>query len=223
MKNYKKLIFLSSLLLTILFVTSVSAKESKIVLLDPGHGGKDGGAVISDGTIEKDINLQICLKLRDELKKLGFTVLMTREKDEGLGKAISGKWTKRGDLNYRCDLKKTSNCDLFISIHQNTYPEEYCRGTQIWYADNIKSEELANMIQREVKEKLDATNRRVSKAAKDDYKVLRCEDIPSILIEGGFLTNTEERIKLKDSKYQQAFAKLIADDVNIFFNTIGKE
>lgn len=105
---------------TKVFATPTQIDGNKIVLIDPGHGGIDGGAVSRNGTIEKYLNLSISLKVRDKLKKLGHQVIMTREEDKGFyTKNVDINKMKVEDLNNRCKMKRESNCDLFISIHQN--------------------------------------------------------------------------------------------------------
>lgn len=185
------------------------------ILIDPGHGGVDGGAVAKDGTQEKDINLQISLKLRDELKKENYNVIMTREKDEGLydlGKSIKEK--KVQDLTKRSKMQDETNCDVFISIHQNMFPQEKYKGAQVWYASNDKSKKLAEVIQSVLKSDIDESNNRMAKPAKNMYKILRGEKkCACIIVECGFMSNIEEEKKLKDDKYQQKIAETIKKGV----------
>ncbi|MBP1863734.1 N-acetylmuramoyl-L-alanine amidase [Clostridium tetanomorphum] len=194
--------------------------DKKIILIDPGHGGIDGGAVSKNGTVEKDINLSISLKLRDELEKNEYKVIMTREEDKGLYSdkgRIRDK--KREDLNNRCKMKQNSNCDAFISIHLNMFPESKYYGAQVWYSSNDNSKKLASLIQSNFKLNLDETNKRAEKPAKNDYKILRSEDdIPSVIVECGFLSNPNEERKLKDSKYQEDIANIIATSINQYFD-----
>ncbi|MFD3155654.1 N-acetylmuramoyl-L-alanine amidase CwlD [Haloimpatiens sp. FM7330] len=194
--------------------------EPKIILIDPGHGGIDGGAVSKNGTVEKHINLKISLKLRDELNKKGYKTVMTREEDKGL---YSDKGSIRNkkveDLNNRCKLKESSKCDMFISIHLNKFQQSKYYGAQVWYSKNIDSKKLAEITQKNLIDHLNNGNTRKCKPAKDLYKVLRCYDkIPSILIECGFLTNPQEEQKLKSSKFQDDIAKSIAKSIEEYFN-----
>ena len=153
-------------LITPAYATVKEDESQKIILIDPGHGGIDGGAKSQSGTIEKDINLQIALKLRDNLEEKGYKVCMTRESDEGLyqeGKTVKEK--KREDLNKRVSLKTETNCDIFVSIHQNMFPQSKCYGAQVWYASNEKSYELATKVQESIKETVNDNNKRVAKPA----------------------------------------------------------
>ena len=149
----KVIVAIITCLLIITYIMPVNAfafnNSDKVILIDPGHGGIDGGAKSKAGTIEKDINLQISLKLRDNLEEKGYKVYMTRDEDEGLyqkGNTIKEK--KREDLNRRVQMKKETDCDIFISIHQNMFPQSKCYGAQVWYASNEKSYNLATSCSR---------------------------------------------------------------------------
>ena len=138
-----------------MFITPISARaeeNKKIILIDPGHGGFDGGAKSKAGTIEKDINLQISLKLKEDLEGQGYLVFLTREADEDLGnggKTIREK--KREDLKKRRDMKVETKCDIFISIHQNMFSEAKCYGAQVWHSSNEVSKKLADNVQEGIK------------------------------------------------------------------------
>lgn len=192
----------------------------KIILVDPGHGGIDGGAVSKSGIMEKDINLKISLKLRDKLIKEGYKVIMTREEDKGLYED-EGRIRKKKieDLNNRCKIKEESNCDMFISIHLNAFPESKYYGAQVWYSRNRDSQKLARIIQQNFKNDLDSSNNRQEKAALDSYKVLRnSDDIPSVLVECGFLSNVVEEEKLKSDEYQNKIAEVITKSIKSYYN-----
>lgn len=194
--------------------------NTKVILIDPGHGGIDGGAVIKDGTMEKDINLKISLKLRDRLTSAGYKVVMIREEDKGLYED-DGRIRKKKieDLNNRCKIKKDSNCDMFISIHLNMFTESKYYGSQVWYSRNKDSQRLAKLIQGNFKSDLDSSNNRMEKPALDDYKVLRCnDDMPGVLIECGFLSNAVEAEKLKSDEYQSKIADSIEKSVKMYYN-----
>lgn len=224
----KKIIVVSITLLLVLFnnTCTVSAKTEenvpsvkKVILIDAGHGGYDGGAEGKTGIKEKDINLSISLKLRDRLKAEGFEVVMTREKDEALLDASNAKYStkKSQDLANRCKIKKEVNPDLFISIHQNHFPQGQYYGSQVWYSSYKESSTLAHLIQENLKIDLDKGNRRVEKPARDDYKILRKYDtMPSVLVECGFLSNYNEEVKLKDKEYQDLIAKSLTKSIKAY-------
>lgn len=204
-------------------MTPVQADDEKIILIDPGHGGIDGGAESKRGTIEKDINLSISLKLRDSLNKLGYTVLMTREEDKGLY-TESGSMNKKKieDLNNRCKIKRESNCDIFVSIHQNFFDESYYSGAQVWYSKNEDSGRLAHIIQQNFKKDLNNKNKRVEKLG-NSYKVLRCYcSIPSVIVECGFLTNPQEERELMKDEYQDKIAESLSKSIEEYFQEVNK-
>lgn len=196
-----------------------SEEDEKIILIDPGHGGIDGGATSKRGTIEKDINLQIALKLRDSLEKEGYKVFMTRDSDVGLyenGKSIREK--KREDLKKRVALKKETSCDIFISIHENMFPQAKCFGAQVWYESNEKSQSLAKLVQDCIKEAVNDGNKRVAKPAGEAYLILRDKyEGASILVECGFLSNIEEESRLKTDEHQQCLVDGITKGINDYF------
>lgn len=131
------LLFLISVFLNFICTLEVHATpnqgdNSKLILIDPGHGGRDSGAVSRNGVLEKHINLSISLKVKEKLECLGYQVMMTREEDKDFyGQNSDINMMKRQDLNIRCNIKRDSNCDLFISIHQNFFKQRSCQGSQI--------------------------------------------------------------------------------------------
>lgn len=218
--TYTILILIISSIFFSNFESIVFAEENtqKIILLDPGHGGIDGGAVSKNGTVEKDINLSIGKKLKVNLEKKGYKVIMTREDDIGLYSdkgRIRDK--KNEDLNNRCKMKKESNCDIFISIHLNMFEQSQYYGAQVWYAKEGESAELAHILQQNLIKDLNNNNKRKEKCAKGAYKILRCyTDIPSVLVECGFLSNLEEEQKLKTDPYQEKIATSLANSIEEF-------
>lgn len=197
-----------------------SDDKGKIILIDPGHGGIDGGAISKSGIMEKDINLKISLKLRDKLTSEGYRVIMTREEDKGLYED-EGRIRKKKieDLNNRCRIKSESKCDMFVSIHLNAFPESQYYGAQVWYSRNKDSQRLAKIIQGNLKNDLDSSNNRQEKSALDSYKVLRNnDDMPSVLIECGFLSNAAEEQKLRDDEYQAKIADSITNSIKLYYN-----
>ena len=220
----KSIVAIFIFLMIINFVTPVCAvinedKSEKIILIDPGHGGIDGGAKSKNGTIEKDINLQIAIKLKENLEDKGYKVYMTRECDEGIykqGKTVKEK--KREDLKKRVDLKTETNCDIFVSIHQNMFPQSKCYGAQVWYASNENSNKLATSVQDAIKESVNDNNKRVAKPAAEAYLILRDKyEGASILVECGFLSNPNEEAKLKTDEHQNLIVEGISKGIDRYF------
>ena len=223
MRKFKILTFIISFLLLINFVMLIKAhastKEGKVILIDPGHGGIDGGASGKSGVVEKEINLAISLKLKQMLESEGYTVHLTRDTDKGLyenGTTVKEK--KREDLKKRRSMKEEVSCDVFISIHQNMFPQAKCFGAQVWHSANDKSKLLADSIQNSLKETISDGNKRVSKPAGDAYLILRDEyDCASIIIECGFLSNPEEEQKLLSEEHQNLIVKGISSGLEKYF------
>ena len=233
----RKLIILSFLLLCFINTFNFQQNEAlfstipplpqqdikKIILIDPGHGGMDSGAISKRGILEKDINLNIAIKLRNRLNEYGYMVVMTREEDKGLyTKIYPVEKMKHEDLNNRCKLKIDSNCNIFISIHQNHFPQAKYFGAQVWYSKSDKSKLFAQILQCNLRNDLKNNNKREEKCAENDYKILRCDrNIPAVIVECGFLSNLNEEIQLKNEDYQEMIAESIAASVKEFFEQDG--
>ncbi|MCM8710761.1 N-acetylmuramoyl-L-alanine amidase CwlD [Clostridium sp. SYSU_GA19001] len=232
-KIKKRAILVSTLIFTLLVYSIVknvipaaaendSTSNKKTILIDVGHGGYDGGAEGKSGTKEKDVNLKISLKLRDSLIEKGYNVIMTRDTDKALldeDKKTTRK--KAQDIANRCKIKEQSQADLFISIHQNHFPQGKYYGAQVWYSNNNKSQSLAHIMQENLKIDLNHDNKRVEKPAKNDYKILSCNDtMPSVLVECGFLSNYEEEQRLLSEEYQQKIVDSLVKSINMYFSKI---
>ena len=222
MKIYKlfKYAILNILFFLLMSINVYGMENSKIILIDPGHGGIDGGAVSSTNTLEKDLNLQISLKLQEVLINKGYKVFMTRSEDICLSNNGSIKQRKREDLNKRCNMKKEVGCDVFISVHMNKFPASSAKGSQVWYPIySEKSKKLAENMHKYFKSSLNQQNNRQPKGVKSDYVILRDGySGASVIVECGFLSNREDEEKLKDSIYQYEFCNAIASSVDDYFN-----
>lgn len=168
--------------------------------LQPAHGGFDPGKVASDGIQEKGINLKISEKLKAYLEQGGAVVYMTRLDDTSL----SDK--KREDLKNRTVIGNGENVDLFVSVHQNSFPKNSAKGAQVFYYKKSENgKRLATCIQSRLKEVVDTENDRVAKPNKD-YYILREITVPSVIVECGFLSNSVEHDLLQSDKYQSKLA-----------------
>ena len=200
----------------------VNAEECrKVIVIDPGHGGIDGGGKSQSGILEKDINLSIALKTKEALESKGYKVVMTRTEDIGLytegNKKVREK--KREDLANRVKMKKESNCDVFISIHQNMFPQKSCKGAQVWSAGNEESKKLGQIIQQRFKEDVDSSNKRVAKVANKEYMILNDgHKGASLILECGFLSNPDEGVLLTKEDYQAKIANAILKSIDEYFN-----
>lgn len=203
------------------FAEKEGPSNKKTILIDPGHGGYDGGAEGKSGIKEKDINLIISLKLRNKLKAEGYEVVMTREEDKSLiEEGVRNTTKKAQDMANRCKIKHESNADLFISIHQNHFQQNQYYGGQVWYSNSKQSETLAHILQGNLKTDLIHDKKRIEKPANNAYKILACNDImPSVLVECGFLSNYEEEKRLLSEEYQQKIVDSIVKSINQYFET----
>ncbi|WP_075983414.1 N-acetylmuramoyl-L-alanine amidase CwlD [Bacillus massilinigeriensis] len=183
--------------------------SGRIILLDPGHGGPDGGAGDKDA-LEKDIALSVSLKLRDYLQEQGALVIMTRESDTDLADEDTKGYSRRKveDLKKRLDLINNSGADFYISIHLNAIPSARWSGAQTFYAPQlIENRRAARFIQEELRINLENTTRK-AKAMNSVY-ILKHSNIPGVLVEIGFLSNPVEKAKLKNDDYQEKVAASI--------------
>lgn len=185
-----------------------------IVIIDAGHGGFDGGAVSDDGTVEKDINLSIALYLQEYLAIFNIKTIMIREtdcsvEDNGLN-TIRQK--KSSDLHNRMKIMEETDNAIFVSIHQNKFPDGKYSGTQVFYSPKTKEESqvLAQTIQDYIVNTLQKDNTRQIKECGTSVFLMYNAVKPAVLVECGFLSNYEETNKLKTSEYQKKIAFCIA-------------
>lgn len=182
----------------------------KKIVLDPGHGGVDGGAVGEDETLEKDIALEVSEKIQDYLQQAGAIVYLTRETDKDLaGEDTRGlSQRKVEDIKNRVAFTQEKDPDLFITIHLNALPSSQWSGAQTFYHPTLtESKSLAEHIQAEIKLNLANTNREA--LAINGVYVLKHANRPAALVEIGFLSNPEERELLKTEDYQEQMAACI--------------
>ena len=185
-----------------------------IVIIDAGHGGFDGGAVSDDGTVEKDINLSIALYLQEYLAIFNIKTIMIREtdcsvEDNGLN-TIRQK--KTSDLHNRMKIMEETDNAIFVSIHQNKFPDGKYSGTQVFYSPKTKDESqvLAQTIQDYIVNTLQKDNKRQIKECGTSVFLMYNAVKPAVLVECGFLSNYEETQRLKSSEYQKKIAFCIA-------------
>ena len=186
--------------------SNVKVEETvRCVVIDAGHGGDDPGKVGINGAWEKDINLQVAERLKLFLEANDIEVVMTRESDEGLYDANASN-KKVQDMKRRIELIEETAPVLTVSIHQNSYPEEYVHGAQVfYYTGSREGRQLAEMIQNQLVEKADPENKRQVKA-NDSYYLLKKTGVPIVIVECGFLSNSAEAEKLCTPEYQDRIA-----------------
>ena len=199
---------------------SVNAFNKPIIILDAGHGGFDGGAVALDGTVEKDINLKICVTLAEFLRCNGYEVIMTRSDDNSTDDIDSDKIAtrKKSDLKNRLELMNSNPDAVFVSIHLNKFTTSTASGSQVFYSGVCKeSELLGEEIQSAIVGLLQPNNTRVNKKATKSTYLLYNATVPAVLVECGFLSNAGDLQKLKDEAYQKKMAFSIFCGITDYF------
>ncbi len=192
--------------------------SGKIIIVDAGHGGMDGGASSKDGTLEKDIALDISLILRDYLQEAGALVVMSRVEDTDLADPATKGVRKRKvqDLKRRVQLVNETGGDLFVSLHLNAIPSPRWSGAQTFYNRAYdENEKVARFIQDEIRKNLENTNR-LAKPIGNVF-LLKHAEIPGALVEVGFLSNPTEAEMLKSTAYQQKVAASIYQGIMRYY------
>lgn len=194
----------------------IPMERSVNIVIDPGHGGEDGGASSYSGIPESRFNLEISLKLRDLFHLLGYKTIMIRKTDRSVytsGDTISAR--KNSDLRERTRIVNETEDALLISIHQNTFPERKYSGAQVFYGPKGEGQYLAEMLQTAFCSTVNpGSNRKCKKA--DGIYLMQHIDCTGILVECGFLSNPEEEIKLRSDSYQNKISCVIAATVAQF-------
>lgn len=233
--NFRKILFstLCIILLISFFILIISAAGNitvttstnisdnlPVVVIDPGHGGEDGGAINSDGVLEKNINLDISLKTADLLNFLGTDVTMTRNDDYDLsGDEETVHARKVADMNKRLEIYNANENNVVISIHQNKFEQSKYHGTQVFYSPNDENSKiLAESVKYAVKKLIQPDNERECKKSDNGIYLLKQAKNPSIIVECGFISNQEECNNLLDETYQKQMSFAIVSgflDYNI--------
>ncbi len=197
--------------------SSTLTVNENCIVIDAGHGGDDPGKIGINGTLEKDVNLNIAHKLKILLESQGYEVIMTRETGDGLYQPGTRNM-KVEDMHNRCEIITKAMPVFTVSIHQNSYPEEYVKGAQVFYYGQSKEgEALAKKIQSSLVSYLDPKNHRVEKA-NESYYLLKKTPTPTVIVECGFLSNSEEAELLNTEEYQEKVAWAVMMGVIQYLN-----
>lgn len=202
---------------------SQKAKEGKIcIVVDAGHGGADPGKVGINKAEEKDINLKIAKYLKKLLEADDIEVVMTRNDENGLYSESSTN-KKVEDMRKRCEIIDQAKPVFTVSIHQNSYPEEYVKGAQVfYYGESAEGKKLADILQNVLIEQLDPSNHRQAKA-NESYYLLKKTSSPTVIVECGFLSNSEEASLLVTKEYQKKVAKAVHTGILQYLNSDEEE
>ena len=182
--------------------TSVRPKGEFTIVIDAGHGGRDGGSVGVNGSIEKELNLAYAKSLQKMLTKAGVNVVMTRTNDDGLYSEDADN-KKLSDMRKRRDIINDSTPDLVVSLHMNSFPLDSCKGAKTFYQIGSDiSFDAAKSIQNSLNYYIDNASSIVSAG---DYYILNCTKYTSVLIECGFVSSPEEEQLLNSEDYREKF------------------
>lgn len=208
------LIFFTSVLYFRVFEVRAVEKNGYTIVLDAGHGARDGGSVGVNGTIEKEINLEYVLALKEKLVKNGFNVVLTREDDNPLYSEFD-KSKKIGDMNKRMEIIKKSNPSLVVSIHMNSFSDSSVKGATCYYKiDDEASKSCAGVIQKSLQAYCDA---KTKEAKGGDFFLLNCSYYTSVLIECGYLSNSDEEKLLNSDSYKEKIVNAIYSGILLYY------
>lgn len=196
--------------------TAVDGVRAPLVVLDPGHGGEDGGCSSDSGAMEKDLNLLVASNVADILGAAGCPAVLTRSEDTllydmyGDLSDYTGK-KKVFDLRNRLRFFEESGAGMLVSIHMNKFPDKKYSGLQVYYSKGSgESVSLADRIQNYTKTYLQPDNDRLTKAATSKIYLLSRSEKPAVLVECGFLSNDDECARLSDGTYRKKLSLCIA-------------
>lgn len=193
--------------------------NGKTVVIDPGHGGDDPGKIGVNKEKEKDVNLAISKKLFQVLNEQGYKVVLTRSKDVVLGDG--DKFSKISDLNKRCEIvnnayEENNKC-IMVSIHQNSFTQTSVHGAQSFYFQRSEqSKLLGETLQKILNEKVNEKEKKAK--PNDSYYILINSKCPGIIVECGFLSNSDEATKLTNETYQKELAEILSEGISTYFN-----
>ncbi|MGN0133031.1 MAG: N-acetylmuramoyl-L-alanine amidase [Lachnospiraceae bacterium] len=201
-----------------MYTMSQQAEKKNVVVIDVGHGGNDPGKVGVNQILEKDVNLQVALKLEKFLQQSDLVVILTRREDVGLYDEDAAN-KKVQDMRRRIEMIEEADADLVVSIHQNSYRDASVRGPQcFFYRDSEEGQRIALILQEQLNNGLEVERPREAKA-NDSYYMLKKSTVPTVIAECGFLSNQEEALLLNDETYQEKLAWNLYLGILKYFNT----
>ncbi len=233
MKKYFTVVFLILILLVRVFTSDKAigvmrnvfgsggeVEDRVVVVIDPGHGGRDPGKVAVNNALEKDINLEIAMRLKTLLEQNDIKVVMTREEDIGLYEETDSN-KKGADLRKRVEIIHSSQADFSISIHQNSFAQEAVKGAQVFYhSRSTEGKRLAEILQKQLKDSIKDDNHRKAKS-NTNYYMLKHTECPLVIVECGYLSNYQEADLLIEEEYQNEMAWAIHLGIMQYINEEG--
>lgn len=231
-KQYHSLIIVYVAVLAVLLIAAVVGSKTvtvlsenapivdrRCIIIDPGHGGVDGGATSCTGVLESNLNLEIALRLQDLCRLLGMDTYMIRTTDCSVyteGASIAAK--KVSDLKERVRIINSMDNPILVSIHQNYFSDSRYSGAQVFHNGDPRSKTLAEMLQNSLIKTLNPTSKRAVKKA-DGIYLMQHINCCGVLVECGFLSNPEEEAQLRNKVYQKKLCSVIAATVLLYANT----
>lgn len=189
-------------------------KPEYTIVIDAGHGGRDGGAVGKSQVSESKLNLDYALTLKEIVLEFGFGVVLTREDMNGLYDE-NAQNKKRSEMEKRRQIINDSGADLVVSLHMNSFPLSSCRGAYVFYGRGSESGfRLAKSMQESLCQSVEYARQSVSVG---DYFVLNYSQIPAVLVECGFVSNEEEEKLLLREDYRQKFCYALFSGILKYF------
>lgn len=205
--------------------SQVLPSDLPLIIVDPGHGGEDGGTSSAEGVVEKDINLVISNKIDILLTLCGYDTLMTRNEDKLLydGEPSTMRSKKVADIKKRMTIVENNPESIFLSIHQNYFTQSKYSGAQVFYsANNAESKIIADSIQGSIKADIQNDNQRKTKKSGKEIYLLYHAESPAVMVECGFMSNPDEARLLCDEEYQIKMSVSIIDGLNDYLKAKGE-
>ena len=202
---------------------AAGSEPARVIVIDAGHGGADGGAVADDGTTEAEINLAVAKKLEAVLTLFGRETVMVRQEDVSVhSEGVEGlRNQKVSDIHNRVELVNSTENSILISIHQNSLPQvKSVHGAQVFY--NMQAADLSGVVQQALNQAINPGNEKQEKAIDSSVYLMSHIDTLGILVECGFLSNAQETQQLKEDTYQTTIALTIAAGY-LQYETTGSE
>lgn len=224
----KTMLIITFILVIVSFVFGVSflvatttnqmPQSNYVVVIDAGHGGVDGGSVgKNSGVYERDLNLTFAFNLQKQLNEIGIKTVLTRKDNKGLYDKHAVN-LKKSDMLARKNIITETNPNAVVSLHMDSFPLSSCVGAQAYYKKNNESGKvLSNCVQKQLSSVLENSKQK-KKGKVGDYYIVNCTDIPSVLVECGFLSNSQEENLLQSKEYQTKVCYAIMCGVIDFFN-----
>ncbi len=188
-------------------VAVVNTSPHSVVVIDAGHGGFDGGVVGASGIKESELTLLIAKELAAKLEQQGVRVVMTRNTENAVGK------TKKLDMQNRKKIIKKAGASLVVSIHINKFSLQSRRGVQVFYDDTKVGESFASIMQTTLNERINQkySSRHDYQPIAGDLFITKCDIVPSIIVECGFLSNPQDEKLLLTAQYREELAQTMCD------------